>query len=136
MGDIQSMGTVAKVPLSEGAEVVALAVKHHDGERRSVDHRLKGLVGFDQQAFLAVAGGLLTKVEHRANRSADKDGREENEDSPIVGILQKQHDRQRNDQGCRCHRITEPCRARRERHSLTPNGSTKRDFELTLAVRL
>ena len=30
MGDIQSMGTVAKVPLSEGAEVVSLAVKHQD----------------------------------------------------------------------------------------------------------
>src|SRR6266704_3324441 len=33
MGDIQSMGTGAKVPLAEGAAVVALAVKHQDRVR-------------------------------------------------------------------------------------------------------
>src|SRR5262245_12219454 len=30
LGDIQAVGTVAKVPLAEGAQVVSLTVKHHD----------------------------------------------------------------------------------------------------------
>ena len=51
LGDIQAMGTVAKVPVAEGAEVVALAVKHHDrmlpaGEtlasiEKSISHDMK-----------------------------------------------------------------------------------------------
>jgi hypothetical protein len=47
------MGTVAKVPLSEGAQVVALAVKHHDrvlttGEYIDMVPRING----DAGAFL------------------------------------------------------------------------------------
>ena len=50
MGDIQSMGTVAKVPLSEGAEVGSLAVKHHDrvltsGENVDIVLRINGDAG-------------------------------------------------------------------------------------------
>jgi hypothetical protein len=50
MGDIQAMGAVAKVPLSEGAEVIPLAVKHHDrvltsGENIDIIPRINGNAG-------------------------------------------------------------------------------------------
>jgi hypothetical protein len=50
MGDIQAMGTVTKVPLSEGAEVGSLAVKHHErvltaGEHVDIVPRIHGDAG-------------------------------------------------------------------------------------------